>query len=268
MIRLRVPRLAPLAFAALMAACGTAANTEPATSTSSGNPVASEPRPSPASTNSAVAATSASATPSVSTARSGSVTEQLKAVYVGCGYLLAESYGNVHFQASIFGSSVRNLPQPGHFWWLVDDVLVETIVASADMVGDPSARGTNLLKKYMTWETEYLAKENDCPPPTADVARPFESAGFEGLSWGFGFPHAVPWMNQIVVAIAYAGVTIDDMVFVLAAPIRGDHDLEPANQAMGRILRTIRRTDVPLDVDALSQQIKRNPGKRWDGCPP
>jgi hypothetical protein len=190
-----------------------------------------------------------------------------RAVFVGCGFVLSETHDNVHFQLNLFGKKVRQVPKEGAFWWLVDDVLVESTVAVSDQVGDPSARGPTLLRKYMTWETDYTVKQNGWPPVDPHVEAPFKVNGFDALSWTYRFPRPVPALGVELAGIIYTAVAIEDVVFVMAALLRGPTDARPGATVIFNALETIQRTPNPLNVESLAQQLKANPDKPWDGCP-
>jgi hypothetical protein len=190
-----------------------------------------------------------------------------RAINVGCGFVLSETHDNVHFQLNLFGKEVRQVPKDGHFWWLVDDVLVESTVAVSDQVGAPGARGPTLLRKYMTWETDYTVKQNGWPPVDPHVAGPFRIKGFDALSWTYRFPRPVPFLGHELVGVIYTAVAIEDVVFVLAAFLRGPADSRPGAAVIFDALETIQRTPSPLDVEALAQWLRANQSKPWDGCP-
>jgi hypothetical protein len=191
-----------------------------------------------------------------------------RAVNVGCGFVLSETHDKVHFHLNLFGKDVRQVPKEGHFWWLVDGYLVESTIAVSDQVGDPGARGPTLLQKYMKWETDYTVKQNGWPPVDPRVEPPFKINGFDALSWTYRFPRPVPALGVELAGIIYLAVAIEDVVFVMAALLRGPTDARPGATVIFDALETIQRTPKPLDVEALSQWLKANPNKPWEGCAP
>jgi hypothetical protein len=191
-----------------------------------------------------------------------------KAVNVGCGFVLTESHHDVHFQLNLFGDDVRQVPKQDHLWWLVDGILVETTVAIAGQIGDPDARGHELLKKYLAWETSYTAKQNGWPPVTPHAAPAFKVGGFDALTWVYPFPTPVTLLDDAVTGVAYGAVAVDHVVFAMAAFLRDRGDVERGIDVIYDVLGTIKRTQSSLDVEALSRELKSiPPEKRWHGCP-
>ena len=218
----------------------------------------------PATSASAESSTAEPAGPSPRRARPPGAS---RAVFVGCGFVLSETHDKVHFHLNLFGKKVRQVPKEGAFWWLVDDVLVESTVAVSDQVGDPNARGPTLLQKYMTWETDDTVKQNGWPPVDPHVEAPFKVNGFDALSWTYRFPRPVPALGVELAGIIYTAVAIEDVVFVMAALLRGPADARPGAEVIFAALETLQRTPNPLDLEAISQELKANPDKPWDGCP-
>jgi hypothetical protein len=188
-----------------------------------------------------------------------------KGVFVGCGYVLAESHGHVHFQLNLFGKDVRRVPAEGHLWWLVDDVLLESTIAVAEQVGVGDARGTELLGRYMAWETEHAVRENGWPQVSPE-GQSFQINGLEMLSWSYRFPTPLSTLDQQVFGMVCAAAAIEDVVFVLAAPLRHPDDIRPAVTVMVTALESLQRTEAPMDVEAVAQRLRADTAP-WEGCP-
>jgi hypothetical protein len=58
---------------------------------------------------------------------------------------------------------------------------------------------------------------------------------------------------------------INDVVFVLAAPVRTRGDVGAAGLVMDRSLKTLRETPEPTDLVGLSAKLKES-GAPWPGC--
>lgn len=188
-------------------------------------------------------------------------------VFVGCGFLLAENYGRTTFTVLLPAEQARSVPNGKFTAWILDDVLVETVSTTVDDVKAPKLRGAPLLREYMDLEMQYLATI----PGWAGVERPEIGnidlgVPFPTLSWMAKPTGNVEVLGQKITGLLYVASAIEDVVFVVAAPIRSPADLPAAGPMIERILRTLRRTTAPTDIHALSDQIK-NSDEPWPGCP-
>lgn len=199
----------------------------------------------------------------------GTVTAQqgpgIGSVFVGCGYLIIEDYGKTNFSALLIGDSVK-IVKKGETVFFMGQTLLEVQAASAEQIGSPSARGSELLHRHLEWETAYISRQHGWPPlrpSTTPVA--FGVPGVDGLLWWSPLPGPYKVMGADIVRMVYVTAAIDDVVFVISAPIRPHEEMAPALQKIQRVMKSLRRTTAPLDIGAVSAQIKAHP-KRWDGC--
>jgi hypothetical protein len=186
------------------------------------------------------------------------------AVFVGCGYLWIENHGATHFTVLLRAEHGRQI-QKNSTKFLLDDVVVEATSTTAREIGAPDLRGAALLRKHMEWEAEYLSHA-----PAWRGMRP------EPTPVGVDMPYpTLPWMarptgdakvlGQKIAAVVYVTAAINDVVFVLAAPARTLGDLDAADLAIDRSLKTLHETSEPTDLAALSIKLKESKAP-WPGC--
>ena|SRR3954453_13332004 len=187
-------------------------------------------------------------------------------VFVGCGYLVVENHGSIHFSVLVTGKDVGQA-RKGESVFVVDGVLIETTTTTAREVGSPSARGLPLLRDYMAWESAYSAKKNGWPPVHPDGEPvPLGVSGIEAFMWGYDFPSPIEVLGVTVVRVAYLTAAIDDVIFVASAPARSEDDLHVVWQRLGRVVRALKRSPVAIDIFGLSAELKASK-EPWSGCP-
>jgi len=187
-------------------------------------------------------------------------------VFVGCGYLVIENHGETSFTVILTARQVRHIPSEIGNLYTLDNVLVETQAASAAQIGDPTLRGIELLRRHQAWELDHTEKVNGWPPISVETCAPsLQLNGMEILAWSYRAPRPFELLGQTVTKVAYLTAAIDDVVFVLAAPLRESDDDRLAAKVMGESLRTLRRTRPPLDVFEVSAQLKATHDP-WPGC--
>lgn len=136
---------------------------------------------------------------------------------------------------------------------LLDGVLVQTAVASAATMGAPKLSGHDLLRHQMLWEARYVAKGRGW----SDL-RPEGNAIDLGLGrdiktwyWGLDAPEPFEVEGVKVNRVAYLSVAVDDVVLTLTAPLRQEDDPARAARVMARAVRSLRRSESPIDAYAL-----------------
>lgn len=202
------------------------------------------------------------------TAPSSTASELVQAasgvVFVGCGFLSVENHGATHFTVLLRAGHGRQIQKKGTAF-LLDDVVVEVTSTTAREIGAPDLRGTALLRKHMDWEANYLSRL-----PAWRGLRPEPN----GVGVDVPFP-TLPWLvrptgdavvlGQKIAALLYVSAAINDVVFVLVAPVRTLGDVTAAGLAMDRSLKTLRETSDPTDMIALSIKLKESSAP-WPGC--
>ena len=186
------------------------------------------------------------------------------AVFVGCGFLWIENHGATHFTVLLRAEHGRQIKKNGTKF-LLDDVVVEATSTTAREIGAPELRGAALLRKHMEWEAEYLSRSPPWlglrPQPTpVGVDVPFPT--LPRLARPTGDARV---LGQKITAVVYVTAAIDDVVFVLVAPVRTLGDLEAADLAIDRSLKTLHETSEPTDLVALSIKLKESHAP-WPGC--
>jgi hypothetical protein len=149
---------------------------------------------------------------------------------------------------------------------MVDDVLVESTVATAAAMGDRSLRGRSLLRRYLEWETQYASEQNGWALRVPPVTQ-FEVNGHSALAWTYVYPSPIELFSVETTGALYITVAVDHVVFILASPLRGGPDIDPATRIMFDAIQTIEQTPEPFDVNALAREIKALDGsEQWVGC--
>ena len=188
------------------------------------------------------------------------------AIFVGCGHLLVENHGPTAFTVLLKGEHVHQLPVEENVWVLDNDVLTEITTAKARDMGAPAARGTELLSKYMEWESAYTARQNGWPPIRADVGLVDEETGDAPvMTWGYATPTPVSLFDQTITRVLYATAAVDSVVFVMSLPLRANDDPGVVSQTALAALVTLRKSDGPIDPHALSARIQASPPP-FPGC--
>jgi hypothetical protein len=189
------------------------------------------------------------------------------AIFVGCGHLLVENHGQTAFTVLLKGEHVHPLPVEEANLWVLDNDLLATITStSARNMGAPAARGAELLRKYMEWETAYAERQNGWPPIRAGVGLVDEETGDAPvMTWGYTTPAPVQMFDQTITRLLYATAAVDSIVFVVALSLREKDDPALASQTALAALVTLRRSDEPIDPHALSARIQASPPP-WPGC--
>jgi hypothetical protein len=186
-------------------------------------------------------------------------------LFAGCGFLVIENHGATNFTVLLRAEHAEQLEKNGTAW-VLDNVVVETTSTTAREMGAPELRNRPLLLKHLEWETRYLGDRAGW----RGLARP----EIGNLSLGVPFPTlawiATPTGNvevagQSIKGLLYVSAAIDDVVFVLAAPLRSPSDLEAAGPVLQRILKTLHQTPEPTDLVAVSARMKESPAP-WPGC--
>jgi hypothetical protein len=187
------------------------------------------------------------------------------AVFVGCGFLSIENHGDTHFTALLRADHAQQIKKNGTAF-LLDNVVVEVTSTTAREMGASDLRGRSLLLKHMDWEAHYL---NGLPawrglrrPEIGEVPL---GVPFPTLAWLARPTGDAEVLGQKITALLYVSAAINDVIFVLAAPVRSPRELEEVGSALGRILKTLHETPDPTDVVALSTALKESPAP-WSGC--
>lgn len=186
-------------------------------------------------------------------------------MFVGCGFLVVENHGPTNFTALVSGKDVHQAGKDKSVF-IVDDVLVETTAATAADVGVPSASGAELLRSHMEWEAAHSAKAHGWPQ-IKTISDPVQLGipGIDGLIWGYDFPAPAQVFGQNVVRIAYLTASIDNVVFVAAAPGRPGDDFKAVYRVLSRVVRSITREAKPIDLLDLSSRLRAT-NEAWKGC--
>ena len=188
------------------------------------------------------------------------------AVFVGCGYLLADNHGRESFTVLLRGDHVHTLPVESREMWVVDDVLMELTSVRARDMGVPSARGAALLRAHRDWELAFTARSNGWPPLRASRGQvDAGQAGIPTLLWGYDVPGALTVFDVPIPRVMYLTAAIGDLVFVMSLPMRVSDAPGRVARIAGRAMRSLRRANGPIDLNALSRQIRAHP-QPWSGC--
>ncbi|HEX2879918.1 MAG TPA: hypothetical protein VHO25_10340 [Polyangiaceae bacterium] len=114
----------------------------------------------------------------------------------------------------------------------------------------------------MEWEMKYTAKKNGWPPTRPDLAKSFQVNGLYASAWNYHFPSPVQFLGQQINGIVYGTAALEHVVFVISSPIRHRGDVEPAVDAVINALKTVTKTPEPLDLKAISREVKSG-SERW-----
>jgi hypothetical protein len=175
-------------------------------------------------------------------------------IAMGCGYLVVENHGEVHFTAFVTGNDMQQVRR-GMPIFVMDDVLLEIETATAATIGT-SDRGADLLRSHLRWEADFISRTNQWPA-LSPVVEPVQSgvSGVEALRWTY--EAAVPGVvhNRRVTRVMYVTAAIDGVVLAISAPMRSEDDPRAVAAKLDGIVRTVRRSPGPLDVGDLAKQF-------------
>jgi hypothetical protein len=187
------------------------------------------------------------------------------AVFVGCGYLYVGNEGQAPFSALLPAKDARQVPGKD-LLLVLDGVLLEVQLTTARTIGAPEARGLDLLRAHQRWESEYTSRVNSWPPLKATITPlDYGVPGMAALMWGYDVPGKLQVLGQEVDRMAYVTAAIDDAVFVLAAPLRPGEEVKGPAQKTGQIMRSLKRLDRAVDLQALAAEVKSTPAP-WRDC--
>jgi hypothetical protein len=168
----------------------------------------------------------------------------------------------------LLGPGVRQLPPSTSSVYLADDdVIFEVTTARASDIGAPAARGEELLRRHMQWESSYTARMKGWSAVNAEGSA-IKTLGDAAATmvWGYDFPQPSVVFDRKITRVLYSTAAVDDVVFALATPLeKGDRRDSHAIDVLRRVMRTLARESRPLDVFALSAELQA--GGRWKGCP-
>jgi hypothetical protein len=190
------------------------------------------------------------------------------AVFVGCGFLVAEHHGATNFTVLMVAEEAKQVPDKENTAWVLDGVLVETTSASASDIGFPSARGESLLQRHLDWETKDLGKKSawmNLKPPT--IGKIDLGVEFPTMTWIVDATGDAEVLGVKIAHLLYVTAAIDDVVFVMAAPMRSRDELGVVGPSLQRSLRTLKKVSRPTDILKLSKEVRESPPP-WKGCPP
>jgi hypothetical protein len=186
-------------------------------------------------------------------------------VFVGCGFLLIQNHGRTSFTVLLRGEHAVQFPLQDQTVFDLDEVLVETTTASAELVGAPAARGEELLRRHMEWEAAWTARQNGWTGFRPTSAPLDLGTGIPAMLWGYDMPTPLRVMGESVTSVMYLTAAVEDVVFVLAAPLRPGDDPARVSRTLHDGVLTLRKSPWPVDPVAFSRQLQaaRQP---WDGC--
>jgi hypothetical protein len=85
------------------------------------------------------------------------------------------------------------------------------------------------------------------------------------MIWGYDAPSAFEIFGQSITRVLYVTAAIDDIVFVISAPMRASDDPRLVARVIRRSMSTLKKGKEPLNVRNLSAELKG--GRRpWKGC--
>ena len=171
-------------------------------------------------------------------------------MFVGCGFLSIENHGATHFTVLLRAEHGKQISKRGATAFLLDDAIVEVTSTTAREIGADDFRGQALLRKHMEWEDNYL---NGLPawrgarphPVRASVDVPFPT-----LPWFVKPTGDAELLGQKLIAVTYATAAINDVVYVLSAPVARPGDLDAGGLAIDKALKSLHQTAEPTDSAA------------------
>jgi len=187
-------------------------------------------------------------------------------VRVPCGLVFVGNTHHVSFAALLRAKEARRVPQDPETV-VLDGVLIEVEMTTAETISAPSARGLDLLTAHQKAMSAVLSKKMRWPPLHIEGApdRLDERPDLEVLSWHFDPPGPLEILGQQIVHVGYVTVAIDDAVFGFSVPFRKQESPEFALEKIRSIIRSIRRLDRPIDPVAFAEGLQNDP-KAWPGC--
>lgn len=204
-------------------------------------------------------------TPSIAAVPGDTAGPPSASVFVGCGFLRIENHGGTSFTVLLRGEHAVQFPLQDQTVFDLDDVLVETTTPSAELIGAPAARGEDLLRRHMEWEAAWTARQHGWTGFRPAGAPLDLGTGVPAMLWGYDAPTPLDVMGQSVTRMMYLTAAVDDVVFVLAAPLRPGDDPGRIGRTLRNAMRTLRKSPVPVDPLAFSRRLQASP-QPWEGC--
>jgi hypothetical protein len=203
--------------------------------------------------------------PSIAAAPGDTAGPPSASVFVGCGFLLIQNHRRTSFTVLLRGEHALQFPLQDQTVFDLDDVLVETTAASAELMGAPAARGEDLLRRHLEWEAEWTARQNGWTGFRPTGAHLDLGTGIPAMLWGYDTPTPLDVMGQSVTRVMYLTAAVENVVFVLSAPLRAGDDPARVGRKLREAMRTLRKSPSPVDPFALSRQLQ-SASQPWDGC--
>jgi hypothetical protein len=177
-------------------------------------------------------------------------------IALGCGYLVVENHGPVHFTVFLTGHDMQQVRREMPVF-IMDDVLLEFATTTAAAIGQQHARGSDLLRTYLKSETSFISQTNHWTE-LSPVIEPVQSGvpGVDALRWSYEPPVQGHVLGRTVARVMYFTVAIDDVVFAISAPMRTEDDPDVVGAKLEAVIRTLRRSSTPLDVGDLVKQFE------------
>lgn len=186
-------------------------------------------------------------------------------VFVGCGYLLIENHPRTSFTVLLRAEHAVQFPLQDQTVFDLDEVLVETTTTSAEAIEAPAARGQELLRRHLAWEAKWTSDQRGWTNFRPTGAPAELGTGIPAMLWGYDAPTPLDVMGQTVTRMMYLTAAVDDVVFVLSAPLRAGDDPGKVQRTLQDAMRTLRKSPSPVDPVAFSQKLQAAPPP-WEGC--
>jgi hypothetical protein len=107
----------------------------------------------------------------------------------------------------------------------------------------------------MTWDAERMAAARGWPKlqPQGEPLAIDPSGDVKVWFWGLDAPELFEIEGEKVNRVAYVTAAVDDVVLTLASPLRPEDDPGPVARVMSRAMRSLRRSEAPIDVFAVQE---------------
>src|SRR5262249_47630963 len=152
-----------------------------------------------------------------------------------CGLFLFHSAHDIHFLTLVLGQSVAWLPPEKPNYWLVDGVLLETVVVpTREIGGQPGTADRDVVRRHREWELRRAADQQHTNPidATEVESRDATPPNLARSVWTFELRSPVEVLGHRVTRLSYATVALPGWIFVMSAPVRPDDDVEKVHRVL------------------------------------
>jgi hypothetical protein len=170
------------------------------------------------------------------------------------GFLFVNNDSDKSFTLEISGKEVKTLESEQPMFSVDGRLLQILVVPKTDFVkNDAKMSDEQLLEAHKTWESDYLTQEIF----ETKLSVESENVVFgdrKALFWGFVRPkHNEYYKNDY-----FLTTIIGSNLLALGSPIEGKQTKADAQKFLTDLMKTLKVSDKPFDIEKLSEEIRKN----------